>query len=213
MPDLAHLAAGKRRGSRGLERRRYSGWHAGRHRRQQRQRGSGYPIRGCECRWDEGGCFDLAVGAPKHDTVTHCGACGLTCSLNNAIDTECGEGQCQPTCESGVDRRAAGVAARIATAVRSEGGMVPCCPLLRRQHSHLPTQAPRWTISRPSSILRACLRLRRSCRAAGHGTISSPVTRPACITGLSRRTSTNSCSESCSKSSSGPLGRSFCTTC
>ena len=50
---------------------------------------------------DETGCFDLAVGTPDDQTVTHCGICGLKCSLDNATGTECSEGQCRPVCETG----------------------------------------------------------------------------------------------------------------
>lgn len=46
---------------------------------------------------------DLDVGNPNGDTVDDCGACGVTCSLENAQSAECNSGVCEPSCENEFD--------------------------------------------------------------------------------------------------------------
>jgi hypothetical protein len=48
-------------------------------------------------------CVDLDLGFPDGDGVTHCGTCGETCSLENAIAADCVIRECVPTCLTGFD--------------------------------------------------------------------------------------------------------------
>jgi hypothetical protein len=43
---------------------------------------------------------DLAVGDVAGATTTHCGDCGVTCSLNHASSSSCAQGVCAPACVS-----------------------------------------------------------------------------------------------------------------
>lgn len=42
---------------------------------------------------------DLKVGNPDGSTVTDCGSCGVTCTLENATGAECSDGICDLDCE------------------------------------------------------------------------------------------------------------------
>jgi hypothetical protein len=51
----------------------------------------------------ESECIDLGVGDPNGSSVTHCGTCGLTCSVSNATSAGCDDGTCEPSCMTGFD--------------------------------------------------------------------------------------------------------------
>lgn len=44
---------------------------------------------------------DLDIGHPALTTVDDCGACGVSCSLDQATSATCVSGACQPTCSTG----------------------------------------------------------------------------------------------------------------
>jgi hypothetical protein len=46
-------------------------------------------------------CIDLSVGVPDDEGVDNCGACGTTCTLDNASSVVCAANKCEPTCKSG----------------------------------------------------------------------------------------------------------------
>jgi hypothetical protein len=48
-------------------------------------------------------CVNLDVGVDDGNTVSHCGACDRACSLANASEAVCQDGECAPTCNAGFD--------------------------------------------------------------------------------------------------------------
>ncbi len=55
-------------------------------------------------------CTDLDVGHKSGKTVSDCGECGVSCSLDHATSSTCSSGTCEPVCSPGFDDCNAGTA-------------------------------------------------------------------------------------------------------